>query len=147
MSAIETAIRYSKRIEGILERDFGATGRGLHEKLTSVQAQLPGDVIRSIRWVATIRNRAVHEEEFELPDLEDFVKICDQLVHRLESHRSSAHPPRDAGPSIENHGQAGQPQRHKTTARDFRIAATLILSGLAVLFLYNVFIAPVIFGE
>lgn len=59
----ELVITNCKRLEGILEKRFGASGRGLHEKVTSVQARLPEPLIKKLRYIATIRNQLVHEED------------------------------------------------------------------------------------
>lgn len=74
MSQIETAVKASKEIESLLEARFGATGRGLHEKLESVQAQIPKEIARKARFIATIRNKLVHEHGFDATD-EDFKKF------------------------------------------------------------------------
>lgn len=101
MSTIETAVHYSKRIEGILEHRLGARGRGLHEKLSSVETKLSQDIVRSLRWIATIRNNAVHKENFEINDIEYFKKTCEQLIQRLESLQSSAHTSHRTAPNYD----------------------------------------------
>jgi len=83
MISIEVAVKASKRLESLLEARFGATGRGLHEKLTSVEAQIPEDLRRSIRWVATIRNKVVHEEGDSDADATDFRRTVDRIVAAL----------------------------------------------------------------
>lgn len=61
-SDLERAVRWSKRFESVLERDLGARGRGLHEKIDSVEADLDPSIVRDLRLVATVRNRLVHED-------------------------------------------------------------------------------------
>ena len=60
-SDTDVALDASAAIEQILERNFGASGRGLHEKLSSVEGQLDSRLASRIRYVATMRNRVVHE--------------------------------------------------------------------------------------
>ncbi|MBR5627347.1 MAG: hypothetical protein IKW74_06990 [Thermoguttaceae bacterium] len=55
-------IEISQKLESLLERRYGAHGRGLHEKLTSVENQIPRDIQKKIRFIATIRNNATHED-------------------------------------------------------------------------------------
>lgn len=55
-------IQLSQTLEQLLEKRFNATGRGLHEKLNSVQSQIPENIQRKIRYIATIRNKATHED-------------------------------------------------------------------------------------
>lgn len=83
MGSIETAVRYSKRFESLLEREYGAVGKGLHEKLSSVEDRLRQDNVKTIRWIATIRNRAVHEDGFEIDNLDEFIRTCEQLLEQL----------------------------------------------------------------
>jgi len=67
---IDLIIKVSKSLEAILERNFHASGRGLHEKISSVESQLPSNLISTLRFIATIRNKAVHENNFVLSDEE-----------------------------------------------------------------------------
>ena len=62
MSDIDLAVTKSRRLEQMLERSFGASGRGLHEKTSSVEDRLPDQLVRKLRLVATVRNKVVHEE-------------------------------------------------------------------------------------
>ena len=41
----ELVIKTSKELEHFLETEFSAQGKGLHEKISSVQSQLPGRII------------------------------------------------------------------------------------------------------
>lgn len=83
MSSIESVIKGARRIEGVLEKDFGAEGKGLHEKLSSVESKLPQELQRRIRWIATMRNKTVHEEGFEPDSIEDFNRACEDIVEKL----------------------------------------------------------------
>ncbi|MEC7120733.1 MAG: hypothetical protein VXW65_12640 [Pseudomonadota bacterium] len=82
MSQIETVIRASKQLEQLLEQHYGATGRGLHEKTSSIEDQLDHETIRGLRKIATLRNKVVHED-FEIDDLVDFQCDAQQLVQQL----------------------------------------------------------------
>ena len=85
MSDLKEVLRLTKRLEGILERAFGASGRGLHEKVSSIADDLPDDVLRGIRYIATIRNKSVHEEDYEIEDVPGFIVQCQSMINRLES--------------------------------------------------------------
>lgn len=67
-SDLDTAVRVSKRLEALLAARHGATGRGLHEKVDSVRAELAPETVRDLRLVATVRNRIVHEEGYDRID-------------------------------------------------------------------------------
>ena len=48
-SDIDRAVRASKRLEGLLQRRLSARGRGLHEKVNSVQSRLDAQLVRDLR--------------------------------------------------------------------------------------------------
>jgi hypothetical protein len=91
MSDIELAISRVKALESRLEL-LGATGKGLHEKVTSVQAKLPPALVKKLRFVATIRNKIVHESDYQrIDDRDGFLRACDEAEAEL---RAMAAPPR-----------------------------------------------------
>jgi hypothetical protein len=90
MSDIDLAIRSSKRIETTLVRLFDAQGKGLHEKLTSVEKKLPVSLVKRIRYIATIRNKLIHEHEYrKMDDRASFkraVRHVNKELKKLEGH-------------------------------------------------------------
>lgn len=84
MSALETVIKLSKKAEHILESGFGAAGRGLHEKVSSVERKIPSGLVKKLRYVATIRNHLVHELDFELNNPEEFFITAKKAIEELE---------------------------------------------------------------
>jgi len=83
LSQIETVIRASKQLEQLLEQHYGASGRGLHEKTSSIEDQLDSDTVRRLRKIATLRNKVVHED-FEIDDLTDFQCDAQDLAQQLQ---------------------------------------------------------------
>lgn len=83
-SDIELAVTTARRLESLLEAGFGASGRGLHEKLASVEASLPPEVLRDGRYVATMRNKVVHEDSFALPDRDRFLRCAQAFEKALD---------------------------------------------------------------
>ncbi|MDD5697573.1 MAG: hypothetical protein PHH77_03055 [Victivallaceae bacterium] len=76
-------VERSKRLEAQL-RDSGAEGRGLHELITGVQDKLDPELLRKLRFIATIRNQAVHEPGFEPgEDFGHFIAACDETEPAL----------------------------------------------------------------
>ena len=67
-SDLERVIKTSKALEAALASRFGAEGKGLHQKIDSVERDLPRDAIKHLRYVATIRNKIVHEDGFDKLD-------------------------------------------------------------------------------
>jgi NAD(P)-dependent dehydrogenase (short-subunit alcohol dehydrogenase family) len=69
-----------------VETAFGAHGKGLHEKISSVQNRLPPALVKRMRFLATIRNRLVHERGFtEIPDRAGFLEAFDAAVVELNA--------------------------------------------------------------
>lgn len=84
MSDYELVITRSKKLEAILENQFGATGKGLHQKVGSVQAQLPDPLVKRLRYIATLRNKLVHEDDFtRLDDRQGFIQAADRAEQEL----------------------------------------------------------------
>lgn len=75
----ELVIKTSKEIEYLLEVEFGASGRGLHEKVSSASSQLPPKLCKRLRFLATIRNRLIHERGFDaIPDRVGFIAAFEE---------------------------------------------------------------------
>jgi hypothetical protein len=72
MSQIELAVALTRRLESLLEEKHQATGKGLHEKVSSVESRLPSQLVKSLRYIATMRNSIVHEDGFVIADIDGF---------------------------------------------------------------------------
>ncbi|POM69215.1 Hypothetical protein PHPALM_14521 [Phytophthora palmivora] len=80
----QLAIETSKELEYLLETEFNAHGQGLHEKVSSIESAIPVPTVRSIRYVATLRNRLIHDREMKaLPDRQTFIKKFDDAMVEL----------------------------------------------------------------
>ena len=78
-----TILDYSTQIESLLV-ELGAIGRGMHEKLDSIESIIAPFMVRKIRWLATIRNKAVHEANF-CTDLDNFVENANNAINFLQN--------------------------------------------------------------
>jgi hypothetical protein len=86
MSDIELAVTRTKALESLLEQTLGATGKGLHEKVSSVQAKLSPALVKKLRFVATVRNKIVHESDYaKIDDRDGFVRACDEAEAELNA--------------------------------------------------------------
>ncbi|MCS6864686.1 MAG: hypothetical protein RMJ56_17800 [Gemmataceae bacterium] len=113
MSDIALAITRVKALESLLEQ-LGATGKGLHEKVTSVQDRLSAELVKKLRFIATVRNKLVHDANYsQLDDRDGFVRACDEAAAEL---RALLAPPR-----VVNRGCLG---------------LLVLLGGLAMLFVF-----------
>ena len=85
----ELAIRSSKELEHVLETEFSATGKGLHEKITSAATNvnvLSPKLVRDMRYLATIRNKLVHERGFDaIPDRPQFIQRFESSSEELKT--------------------------------------------------------------
>lgn len=64
---VDDMIRMSTKIEGILS-EMDAEGRGLKEKLNSISDKVDEETAKKIRFIAAIRNKMVHEPDFEVDE-------------------------------------------------------------------------------
>lgn len=91
----ELVIKTSKEIEYILGAEFHATGKGLHEKVTSVSSQLTPKLCKRLRFLATIRNRLIHERGFDsIPDRGNFIAAYEESkleIAAVLQERNSKH--------------------------------------------------------
>jgi hypothetical protein len=86
MSDIELAVTRAKGLEALLEQALGATGKGLHEKISSVQDRLPPPLVKQLRFIATIRNKIVHEVSYQqVDDRAGFLRACDEAEATLRA--------------------------------------------------------------
>ena len=84
--SLEIVIGESKKLEGLLKR-LGYQGKGLHELVSQAELVLDTKVVRACRKVATIRNKAVHEEGYIIDGrvLNDFKEAADYATEQLLS--------------------------------------------------------------
>jgi hypothetical protein len=90
MSQIELAINLSRRLESLLEKNYQATGKGLHEKVSSVEGKLSSQLVKNLRYIATMRNSVVHQEGFVIDDLAGFTAQGDAALAQLGGSPLSA---------------------------------------------------------
>lgn len=90
-SKIDLAVSSAQRIERILTDGLGAEGRGLHQKITSVEPHLPSDLVKNLRWIATVRNKTVHEDQNAMRNRRDFIRASREaeidLMNLIEASR------------------------------------------------------------
>jgi hypothetical protein len=86
MSDVELAITRVKALESLLEQTLSAAGKGLHEKVSNVQDRLAPGLVKKLRFVATVRNKIVHEADYrQIDDRDGFVRACDEAEAELRA--------------------------------------------------------------
>mmetsp|Transcript_19890 Transcript_19890/g.43515 ORF Transcript_19890/g.43515 Transcript_19890/m.43515 type:complete len:108 (-) Transcript_19890:155-478(-) len=90
----ELVIRAAKELEWLLETEFGARGKGLHEKISSVPS-LPPTLVKEMRYLATIRNKLIHEKDFnQIPDRARYIEKFEASAKELQTlvkNKNNAH--------------------------------------------------------
>lgn len=83
MSANRAAIlELAIKVESLLG-DLGGEGRGIHDKLTCIEQEFDVSMVKKIRRIASIRNKAAHEIHFET-DMVSFHRVAYEVIDCLE---------------------------------------------------------------
>jgi len=86
MTDIELVITRTKALESLLEQGLGAIGKGLHEKTSSVQEKLSPALVKKLRFIATLRNKLVHEASYQrLDDRTGYERACEEAERELRA--------------------------------------------------------------
>jgi hypothetical protein len=82
--SVGEVIKRTKAIESLLAKLVG-TGRGRYAKMDALKGQLDERKQKRIRFITTVRNKLVHDANFDLiPDLfRDFCSACDDVHAHL----------------------------------------------------------------
>lgn len=81
-SSTSLALDASAAIEILLENRYAATGRGLHEKLSSAEGQIDELTVKRIRYIASARNAVVHRR-VDLQNPDRFYKVACESIEIL----------------------------------------------------------------
>lgn len=82
--SMDIVIKRCKKIESALV-DLGAEGKGLHAKLSSLESSIEDSIKKKIRYVATIRNKALHDANFDVNAevMREYTQACDEIDEYL----------------------------------------------------------------
>jgi hypothetical protein len=81
----ELVISKCKKLEKMLESGLGATGKGLHEKVSSIQDNLPPPLVKRLRYIASVRNKFIHESDSNrLDDPNGYKEACSRAEAELK---------------------------------------------------------------
>ena len=84
---IAKIIMLTRKIETLLGNKFHAQGKGLHEKISSVENILSEDLVKSLRFLATIRNKAMHEDGFRIDNFKRYEQTAEASIKTLETFK------------------------------------------------------------
>lgn len=135
------AVDIARQLESALEAS-GATGKGLHEKVGSIENKLPEALVTKLRFIASVRNKIVHEDEL-LPDedISVFVEAGKQAVEALGAVGAKGKPAKSR--SQANARKRAKPRRAPAAPRTtqaqavatIRLGGSLLLLGVVLVFL------------
>ena len=84
-SHYELVISKCKKLEKMLEDGLGASGKGLHEKVSSVQDRLPPPLVKRLRYIASVRNNLIHQSDSNrLDDPNGYKEACGSAEAELK---------------------------------------------------------------
>lgn len=81
--ALREVIGLVAEIDGVLGREFGGKGRGIHSKLDSVRPAIPVKLDKRLRYLEAARNKALMQPEWRIPEREKYIAECQAAVFRL----------------------------------------------------------------
>jgi hypothetical protein len=138
------AIDTARQLESALEA-LGATGKGLHEKVSSVESTLPEALVTKLRFIASVRNKIVHEDELlSEEEISVFVESGKQAVEALGAAGAKDKPAKTrsrANPRKRGKPRQAPTQKRKTPAQiwaSIRLGVALVLAGIVLVFLLMV---------
>ena len=83
MVTLQDVLGIVAEIDGILAREFGGKGRGIHSKLDSVRPPLPTRLDKRLRYFEAVRNKAVMQPDWRIPDRSSYITECQTAARRL----------------------------------------------------------------
>lgn len=95
LSKTELLNDITKKYEKILVEKFGAKGRGVYEKVVSVESQLPKDLAEKVKKIGSIRNRALHHKKLTDAEFISVKKQAIPLLNELKALPGKARPKRE----------------------------------------------------
>jgi len=95
----------------------------LHTKLNSVEHQLSKDTIAKLRYIASIRNKAMHQDYFEVEDIDNFMRTCKLISSTLKKLPKNRQPDkpnpkkRESKTTLPKNGQPDKPNPKKRESK------------------------------
>lgn len=75
----------SQEIESILKNKFSASGKGLHQSIASVEKNFDEALIKDLRFIATIHNKSIREENFKFDNIQSYENVARKTITKLNS--------------------------------------------------------------
>jgi hypothetical protein len=93
LHSLKDVMEITALIEQVLARDFAGRGRGIHSKLDSLTEPLPAWLDKRLRYLSAVRNKALVEPWWTIPDRARYLDECDHAAAvLLQIANDRAHP-------------------------------------------------------
>ncbi len=80
-------IHYTREIETIIKSKFKVDGNGLHQYIDSIQKYFDAAFIKDLRYLATMRNKSMHEHDFKLNNLKSYENLAIKTIAKLNEYK------------------------------------------------------------
>ena len=90
MSDKDKVLQICTRIDKVLQRDWGSSGKTLAEKLKTSKYRVPGHLAKRIRFLASLERKATKHSNFRLKSGDDFLRKGEQVLDELVAARVNA---------------------------------------------------------
>ena len=87
MSQQVELLSISRDFENLLTEIYAATGQGLHQKVNSVEEKLPPELVKKLRFIASVRNKVVHQGDVDETTIGNIRIRSAEAMHYIESCR------------------------------------------------------------
>lgn len=85
MVTLKDVLSIVAEIDDILKRELGGKGRGIHSKLDSVRPPLPSQLDKRLRYFEAVRNKALMQPDWRIPDRPGYISECQVAARRLRA--------------------------------------------------------------
>lgn len=82
-------IYFSREIESILKNKFQVKGKGLHTYIDSIENKIETQLVKDLRYIATIRNKSMHESSFKVDNFSRYKRVAEESIYRLNNSNIS----------------------------------------------------------
>lgn len=83
LQSLQDVLEATALIDGVLQRDFGGRGRGIHSKLDSITHPIPKALDERLRYIGALRNKALAEPWYRIEDRAAYLAACEDAATAL----------------------------------------------------------------
>jgi len=137
-------IHYTREIETIIKSKFKVDGNGLHQYIDSIQKHFDKTFIKDLRYLATMRNKSMHEHDFKLNNLKSYENLAIKTIKKLNEYKPT---PKMRVPPVGSRNIVRTNSNRRNNSNDRNISKLIaFLIAVAILILF-VFLKPMLFDR